>query len=391
MGSKDLSTPHIGLNAHLLGGAGTYRAAGIHSYIYHLIRHLPQADARFSYTAFMRRQSGADFPGIHTCLSPLPTERPWVRIFWEQTLQPWALRRCNVALVHGLAFALPVVAPCPMIVTVYDLSFFRLPQYFRPWNRLYLKFITRHSVRRAAIVIAISQSTKREIMDILGIPGAKIHVIPPGKNPVFRPVEDREAVTDFRRRRDLPDRMIFYLGTLEPRKNLVVLLRAYARLRAMKPSAPALVIGGAKGWYYEQIYATVEQLGLTGKVLLPGYIPTDELLWWYNAADCFVYPSLYEGFGMPVVEAMACGTPVVTSNVTSLPEVVGNAGLTVSPTSAEQLAQAMSKALYDSTWRESAHDLGIQRAAQFSWLEAAKQTTQLYHKVLGRVANNEES
>jgi len=143
------------------------------------------------------------------------------------------------------------------------------------------------------------------------------------------------------------------------------------------------VLGGAKGWYYEEIFATIERFGLADNVRLPGYIPGDELVWWYNAADCFVYPSFYEGFGLPVVEAMACGTPVVTSNTASLPEVVGSAGLTVPPEDVEKLANAMSTALYDTSVREKAHHLGIQQAALFSWPRTAAQTAKLYRKVLG--------
>jgi glycosyltransferase involved in cell wall biosynthesis len=312
-----------------------------------------------------------------------PTDHPLVRVLWEQTVQPWLLRRYQIALVHGLAFALPLLSSCPMIVTVYDLAFYRLPHYFRPWNRLYLKLATRLSTQRADYVIAISQSTKDELVHVLGVTPEKITVVAPGKSEEMQPLDDVDAVTVFRRRRKLPERMIFYLGTLEPRKNLVALLRAYALLRDMASSVPTLVLGGAKGWYYEEIFAAIEQLGLENDVLLPGYIPGDELLWWYNAADCFVYPSLYEGFGLPVLEAMACGTPVVTSNAAALPEVVGDAGLTVPPDDVERLAQAIYRTLYDDDWRRQAIQEGIRQAAKFSWSAAAQHTADLYAIALG--------
>jgi len=381
MNPVDQPCPRVGLNAHLLGREGTYRGAGIHSYIYHLLRHLPGADARFSYTVFLGRPRN-DLPGMEPYAAKFPTDHPLVRVLWEQTAQPWLLRRYQIALVHGLAFALPLLGSCPMIVTVYDLAFYRLPHYFRPWNRLYLKLATRLSTQRANYVIAISQSTKDELVRVLGVAPEKITVVSPGKSEEMQPL-DEDAVAAFRRRRKLPEQMIFYLGTLEPRKNLVALLRAYALLRDMAPSVPTLVLGGAKGWYYEEIFAAIEQLGLKDDVLLPGYIPRNELLWWYNAADCFVYPSLYEGFGLPVLEAMACGTPVVTSNAAALPEVVGDAGLIVPPDDVDRLAQAIHKTLYDDDWRRHATQGGIRQATKFSWSAAARHTADLYAIALG--------
>jgi len=385
MSLKNQDFPKIGLNAHLLGQEGTYRGAGIHSYILHLLRHLPQADSALSYMVYTG-QVTEDFPELHKHTSTLPTSHPWVRVLWEQLIQPGLLRWNDVALAHGLAFSLPVGVSCPTVVTVYDLAFFRLPQYFRPWNRLYLKLITRISTKRAATVIAISHNTRQELIDILGVPPEKIVVVPPGRDPQFHPIKDWHKLEDFRRRRGLPDNMIFYLGTLEPRKNLVVLLQAYAKLRARDSSVPHLVLGGAKGWYYQDIFSTIKRLGLEKDVLLPGYIPGDELIWWYNAAGCFVYPSLYEGFGLPVLEAMACGTPVVTSNTASLPEVVGDAGLTVSPSDAGQLAEAMFTALRNPAWKEAAQQRGIRQASRFSWPKAAKQTTQVYRAMLEKGA-----
>jgi glycosyltransferase involved in cell wall biosynthesis len=175
--------------------------------------------------------------------------------------------------------------------------------------------------------------------------------------------------------------MILFVGTIEPRKNVARLVEAYSRLR---DGQVKLVIGGARGWLYEEVFARVEELELTGDVLFPGYIPPDELPLWYNAAELFVYPSLYEGFGLPPLEAMACGTPVITSNVSSLPEVVGEAGLTVDPMDSMGLAEAMNQVLADEALRQSMRERGLSRASRFSWAKAARETVGVYRRALSR-------
>jgi len=175
--------------------------------------------------------------------------------------------------------------------------------------------------------------------------------------------------------------MILFVGTIEPRKNLVTLLRSYALLREWTP-APPLVIAGARGWRHREVFAAVRELALEEHVLLPGYVPREELPLWYNAADLFIYPSLYEGFGLPALEAMACGTPVITSNVSSLPEVVGEAGLTVGPNDVEGMAEALQRVLTDAPLRMELRSKGLQRAASFTWSRAAAETVAVYDRAL---------
>jgi len=242
---------------------------------------------------------------------------------WEQVAWPLALQRLQPDLVHGLAYVLPLAYGGTGVVTVYDLTFLHVPMAFRAPNRLYLQTMTRISVRRAAHVCAISESTRRDIVKMLGVPASSVSIVYPGVDARFRPATP-EAVDVFRRRKGLPERYVLYLGTLEPRKNLTMLVRAYARLVARDPRAPSLVLAGAKGWYYDEIFAEVERLGLHDWVIFPGYVPVEEQAIWYSGAEVFVYPSRYEGFGMPVAEAMACGTPVIASTASSLPEVVGD-------------------------------------------------------------------
>jgi glycosyltransferase involved in cell wall biosynthesis len=377
---------HIALNAHLLSSSRSYRAAGISWYIRSLLTYLPRVSDRHSFTAFLgKEEAGHGFPGLQTKVSILPTERPAARIAWEQLAQPLGLLGDRIDLLHSLAFVQPVVLPCPGVVTVYDLSFIHYPQRLQPWRRLYLRWGTTYSAQRASRVIAISASTKRDIVALLGVAEGKVDVIPCGVDEDFRPVERQEQLKELRKRRRLPPRMLLFVGTIEPRKNLTTLLRSYALLREwIQP--PPLVIAGAKGWQHEEVFSLAQELGLLDELLFPGFIPRDELPLWYNAADLFVYPSLYEGFGLPPLEAMACGTPVVASNTSSLPEVVGDAGLLVEPTDAEEIAEAMQRLLTDSTLRDELTSKGLERARAFTWHRTARETAEVYDRALSGAA-----
>lgn len=372
---------HIGLNAHLLSLSCDYRGAGINSYIYQLLHNLGQANSGHCYSVFLSERRFFD-KRLRLHYSRWPTHRPVIRILWEQLVQPIALRQAGVDLLHAMAFAGPLVAPCPFVVTIYDLSFLHFPAAFRPWNRWYLSYFTALSARRAQRIIAISQSTKRDVVNMLGVPPDRIDVAYCGVDKIFHPLPVVE-VTRFRKERALPDRFILFLGTLEPRKNVLQLIRAYGRWRKAEADIPKLVIAGGKGWYYDQIFAEVESLGLTGEVIFPGYVVQEELPYWYNAADLFVYPSRFEGFGLPVLEAMACGKPVVTSNVASLPEVAGDAALLVSPDDETQLLEAMQRGLNDKTLRQEMMAKGRARAATFTWANTAHKTIDAYARALG--------
>ena len=373
---------HIAINAHLLSLADSYRGAGIHQYIRALLKHLPQV-ASYRFTAFLGdpRARQQAWPGLHPQWARFSTQHPLVRILWEQGLQPLHLLREKVDLVHGPAYALPWITPTRSVVTIHDLSFFLYPHLFNTANRLYLRMITRLSVQRADAIIAVSQHTRRDFMRLFGQPADRITVIPNGISRQFRPLPAAD-VQAFRRNQQLPAHFILCLSTIEPRKNLGTLIRAYARLKN-KPWP--LIIGGGQGWKYQHIFALVEQLGLQKHVHFPGYLPQDQLPYWYNAADLFVYPSLYEGFGLPPLEAMACGTPVIASNAASLPEVVGSAGRLVPPTDVEALAEAMDLVLRDATLRQEMVAQGLARAGQFSWKTCARRTATVYGRLLGHI------
>lgn len=377
------SGQRVGLNAHLLSLTQTYRGAGINGYIYHLLRHLPEVGASegLTYTAFLFEPAFLPPAGLQVHRSRWDTRSPWRRIVWEQTRLARLAR--GLDLLHGLAFAAPLLAPCPTVVTVHDLSFMRFPDAFRRANRVYLTLFTRLSTRRAARVIAVSESTRRDVIALCGVAPEKVVTVHNGVDEAFRPA-DPPAVAAFRRAKGLPDRFILFLGTLEPRKNLGALLHAYAGLRARsREGAPKLVIAGGKGWFYERVLAEVDVLGLADDVIFPGYVAADELPWWYRAAELFVYPSRFEGFGLPVLEAMACGTPVITTTSSSLPEVAGDAAILVDPDDVPALSDAMERVLADPGLQGALRAAGLQRAAGFSWQRTAAETARLYRDVLG--------
>jgi glycosyltransferase involved in cell wall biosynthesis len=371
---------HVGLNAQLLSLARSYRGAGINTYIYHLLRALAQLDSPHRFTAFVGERRFRQEP-LTVRYSAWPTQRPWARIIWEQTALPVAARRWGVDLLHAMAFVGPLLTPCPVVVTVYDLSFIRYPEAFRPFNRWYLSRFTPAAVRRARRVIAISESTRQDIVQWLGVPPDRVDVIYCGTDSAFHPL-DRTAVDDFRRSRGLPKRFVLFVGTLEPRKNVQGLITAYARWRQGNPDVPTLVVAGAKGWYYEQVFQSVQALGLADDVLFPGYVAAQDLPLWYNAASLLIYPSRFEGFGLPLLEAMACGTPVICSNASSLPEVAGDAAVLVAPDEDVQLCEAMARVWGDNALRQTMAERGLDRARSFTWERAARQTVQTYERAL---------
>jgi glycosyltransferase involved in cell wall biosynthesis len=411
-GVSDRSRPpyRVGLNAHLLSLTQNYRGAGINGYINGLLRHLPSAvergtagDMALHYTAFLYEPAFSAPPGLVVSRSGWNTRRPWRRIVWEQ-LRLAGLSR-GLDLLHGLAFATPVAARCATVVTVHDLSFLRHPEAFRFWNRYYLAQVTRFSVRHAARVIAVSESTRQDVISLCGAPAEKVVAIPNGVDDTFRPSAPR-VIADFKRRHGLPDRYILFVGTLEPRKNLVRLVEAYAAVRnapgsrqqesalcigvagpgaPISSKVPSLVIGGGKGWFYEEVLSRVNALGLADDVLFPGFIPAEELPRWYQGAELFVYPSLMEGFGLPVLEAMACGTPVTTSSASSLPEVAGDAAWLVDPTDTGELASSMMAILRDKILAARMRDAGIRQAARFTWGQTASATVEVYRETLNMI------
>ncbi|MBX3083087.1 MAG: glycosyltransferase family 4 protein [Anaerolineae bacterium] len=375
------NTYHIGLNAHLLSSQMSYRRAGIHTYLWGVLEQLPTLASAWQFTAMVGEGTPPPQPNLTVRRSRLNTARPLNRIAWEQFVQPWQLGEFD--LVHEMAFVAPALMPRPFVVTVYDLTFIRFPERLPSTRRLYLQLMTRLTCQRAKRVIAISNSTADDLVTFLNVPRAKIDLALPGIDPRFRPlpVSDVEA---WRTQRGLPARFFLCVCTLEPRKNLGTLIKAYAALPAADRERVHLVLAGGKGWMYEEIDALIAQHDLAATVHRPGFVSDDDLVWWYNAAEAFVYPSSFEGWGMPITEAMACGKPIIASNVSSLPEAVGDTGLLVAPHDVDAWTNALAHALADANWRQTAGERARLRASGFTWRSTAQQTIESYKKALGK-------
>ena len=379
----EYGSAHVGLDAHLLSLGENYRAAGVSHYIYHLLAHLPDVEPKLRYTAYLGTDSLALPPdAIQQSVSLWQTHRPLARILWEQASAPLAMVRDRVNLWHALVNVQPLLSPRPAIVTIQDLSFAIYPERFRTANRLYNRLFVRLTAHRARHIIVTSHSTKEDIVRCYGVPQEKITVTHLAVGDEFRPISDDAALGEFRRQKGLPDHMILFVGTIEPRKNLTRLVEAFGEFRRKARLPHHLVIGGGRGWMYDRVYAAVQELGLQDAVHFPGFIPQADLAWWYNSADLVAYPSLYEGFGLPPLEAMSCGTPVVTTNISSLPEIVGDAAIKVDPHSVSELADAMIRLASDAGLRAEKREAGLKRAAGFSWDRTARETVRVYRRIL---------
>jgi glycosyltransferase involved in cell wall biosynthesis len=240
------------------------------------------------------------------------------------------------------------------------------------------------SIKKADIIIAVSYSTKRDIINYFEIKEEKIKVVYPGVESRFRPIRN---IKEYRLRNNLPSKMILNVGTLEPRKNVVTLIKAFKKLRKLGFKNYKLVIAGDKGWLYKPIFDEIKSSGLQKEVLFLGCVKDEDLPILYNCADVFVYPSFYEGFGFPPLEAMACGIPVITSNTSSLPEVVDNAGIMVDPDDVNSLCNAMYNVLKDKELWHQMSKKGLERAKLFSWKETAKKILEIYDEVLSKNKN----
>lgn len=256
---------------------------------------------------------------------------------------------------------------CPYVVTLHDLSFYRYPEFFSPKQRLWHSMIdARGLVRRASVVIAVSRHTKDDIIETFGVDEARIRVVTPAVSGEFKP-RDESRIAAVRRKYGLPGRFILYLGTLEPRKNVEGLIRAFD----ICGNDTDLVIAGGKGWMYDRIFKAAERSPKKGRIRFIGYVEEWDKPALYSAARAFVYPSFYEGFGMPALESMACGTPVIASHASSLGEVVGDAGLLVNPANPEEIAYAIDQILTDEALYEKLRARGIEKSADFSWERGA--------------------
>ncbi len=368
-----------GINAQLLTEKNDYRKAGIHVYLSEVLRNLPPSQA-LTYQIFSSFAPPSDAQADLKWMQTNPVAaNPLGRILWEQLIWPVRSRIAGCDLIHGAAFSLPAGSLLPSVVTIFDLSFIYYPELFPTFRRMYLKWATQLACRKATKIITISEASKQDIVDLFGIKEEKIEVIYPGSRDIFAPPSESD-LTAFRKRKKLPKRFILHVGTLQPRKNLKKLVEAF---HATATEDVDLIFAGGKGWFYEEIFQTVQALGIEDKVHFPGYVPDEELPLWYAAADLLVFPSVYEGFGMPIVEAMSCGTPVIASNASAMPEAVGDAGALFDPANTKELSSMLQNLLNDPVKLQQMSKLGIIQAQKFSWEKAGKETLEVYLDVLG--------
>jgi len=286
----------------------------------------------------------------------------------------------GVTLFHATEHLLPKLTRARSVFTLHDTAYLLFPKYHLLQNRVYLTLMMPRFLARADAVIAVSENTRRDALRFYRLDPAKVHVIPEGVEPRFQPETDLQRRVEIKKRYNLPDRFILCVSTIEPRKNLPLLLEAYAALRPRCPEV-GLVMAGGKGWLYESFFERLRSLGLENQVTLTDYVPEADLPGLINCAEVFAYPSKFEGFGLPPLEAMACGVPVVCSNASSLPEVVGDAGILLPPDDVRGWTEALTRLLTDPTLYADLRARGLDRAGQFSWETAARRTLEVYKTV----------
>jgi glycosyltransferase involved in cell wall biosynthesis len=343
---------------------------GTEQYSREIIDHLAPLAAHDRMTLYVNRWDGTDWrPPSGVGVRELPSQRGWTHARLSMEMLRFAP---DVLFVP--AHSVPLWHPRATVVTVHDLGYRRLPDAHPDSSRLYRVWSTRFSARTATRVIAVSETTKRDLVEMEGISAERIRVVHHGVDTSLQRVENAAQLRDVRRRYGLPERYFLYVGTLQPRKNLQRLIQAHRRLRESDAHLPSLVLAGQTGWLADPIIREARQSVSADSVILTGYVDRADLAALLSASVAFVYPSLYEGFGMPVLEAMSCGTPVLTSNVSSLPEVAGDAAMLVDPEDVDSICEGLRRLADDSELREDLRGRGLERVCQFSWDRAARET-----------------
>jgi glycosyltransferase involved in cell wall biosynthesis len=378
---------HIGINAQLLSFSQNYRNGGVSRYIRSLLKELSKRPGKHEYTVFVNGQEiieklSAQHSQIAYVPAPWSESQPTARVAWEQLTLPSLIRQKHIDVLHSPVNVLPVFLPrrCAGVVTLHDLAFMRFSNVLTRPKRLYHQTFTVGSIRRATMVITVSDSTKEDAIDLIGVPREQVQTVYTCIDARFSAAHKAEELQIFREQKGLADGYLLYLGTLEPRKNVITLIEAYAQLRKTYALQEKLVLAGGKGWLYDSIFERVKQLDLTSEVLFPGFVKDDEQALWYSAASVFVYPSLYEGFGIPVAEALACGVPVITSNISSLPEAGSGVAICIDSQSVEAMVAAIHTALTDQTFRQKCCTMAPVIAQKFSAQHMVEQTIQVYEQ-----------
>lgn len=371
---------HIGIDAHAIGA----QQGGNETYIRGLIRALAAIDDRNRYTIYLAEPDAAaewretfvqNHPNFEVQLLPKPT--PLVRV---PVFLTYELRQHPVDVLH-VQYTAPPFCPIPVVATIHDLAFEHLPETFTRRGSLQLKLTVRRTAQKAARIATVSEYSRQDLLRTYKLPPEKVAVTYNGVEPHFTPQAQFNEVAEIKQQFGIARDYLLAVGSLQPRKNLVRLIRAYAKLRTESESfSPQLVIVGRKLWLAEEIFAEVRRQRWAEDVILTGYVSDNDLPKLYRQATAFVYPSLFEGFGLPPVEAMACGTPVITSDVSSLPEVTGRAALLIDPKNQTSIESALLQIMRDQELRAEMRERGIEQAKKFTWQAAAEKTLQLYQE-----------
>ncbi len=366
----------IGVDARIV----YYARGGIRNYVLRLLEALAPLDVDTDYYVLHSRKdrnpplSGLNFHSV-ACWTPA-----------HHRLERWALgvevTHLGLDLLHATDSIPPAFGFPRSVITVHDLNYLYYPQFLTAQSRRYYNRQIEWAVRRADHILADSHATKSDLVSLLGVPSEKVTVVHLAADPAFRLLPEAEAwrvVAQY----GLEPGYLLFVGTLEPRKNLPGLLQAYRLSLDAQGTVPPLVVVGGKGWLYDEIFEHVEALRLNEHVRFLHNVPDADLPGFYNAAGVLAIPSFYEGFGLPVLEALACGAPVVAAERASLPEVVGEAGILVNPDDAGDIAQALARALTDESLRSRMREMGLAQAARFTWECAARETLAVYRQVVG--------
>jgi glycosyltransferase involved in cell wall biosynthesis len=364
--------------------AAVRQQAGIGRYTRGLIAALAELDHETRYVLFSagRDPSGRAWPANFRWRA-LPLTDRHLSLLWQRLRVPLPVEAFTgrLDLFHSPDFVLPPVARARTVLTVHDLSFMRYPECSSKPLLDYLMRSVPPAVRRADAILADSESTRRDLVELLQVEPERITVVYPGVEPHFCPGGDDAAVPATLARYGIRRPYLLGVGTLQPRKNFCLLIRAYHALRQQRRIPHQLVIAGGRGWLFDEIHDTIRTLYLEEQVQLTGFVADGDLPALYRGADVFAFPSLYEGFGIPVLEAMACGTPVVTSTASSLPEAAGEAALLVDPNDVDALTEALWRVIEDSALRNALCARGFEQVKRFSWAESARRLQAVYYAV----------
>ncbi len=364
---------------------------GIGIYISNILRQFSSSANNYQFLLYTDKKSTAwQFPKNMVLITTPPganRKSLWQKPFspfWLNFILPQYLKRDRIDLFHSPNHLLPLFYQGKTIVTVHDLIPFIFPQVYGFWYPRYFRLLLPITLRRADAIVTPSQTTKNDLLSLFPIKEAKIKVVYNGIDEMFKVIEEQELLEKMRKKLSLPKRFILFVGTVEYRKNLLPLVRAFQKLVRIKGIGHKLVIVGKLGIGSDEILRVVSELGVKEEVMFLNYLPAEDLPFVYNLADLFVYPSIYEGFGLPVIEAMACGVPVITSDCSALKEIAQGASLLIDPKDADDLGKKILLLLENEDLRKELKVKGLSRANAFSWKRTAERLLSLYDDLLAK-------